>query len=139
MRDKTVNPEKSFVSSVSTKEQQNRAPIKKEWYNCSECTKSFTTLIRLNFHLRVHTEEKPYSCPECTKSFSTSNKLVIHRKLHAGEKPLKCQQCNKSFSMSHELKEHMKVHAGGKPRPSKRRTNLQYIGVFILERNHSSA
>ena len=108
MSDKTVNPEKSFVSSVSTKEKQNRAPIKKEWYNCSECTKSFTTLIRRNFHLRVHTEEKPYSCPECTKSFSTSNKLVIHRKLHAGEKPLKCQQCNKSFSMSHELKEHMK-------------------------------
>jgi len=93
---------------------RNGAPRRRP-YVCGQCTKSFSTSLSLQHHIRVHTGEKPYNCSQCDKSFAQSSTLQRHLKVHTGEKPYTCTQCMKSCAQSFNLKTHiMRVHTGEK-------------------------
>jgi KRAB domain-containing zinc finger protein len=62
----------------------------------------------LQKHLRNHSGEKQYSCSQCSKSFARVDKLQIHLRIHSGEKPYSCENCTKSFARSYHLKRHVK-------------------------------
>jgi uncharacterized Zn-finger protein len=77
-------------------------------FSCSQCSKSFARLDKLQGHLRIHSGEKPYSCSQCSKSFTQSSGLQLHLRIHSGEKPYSCENCTKSFARSDQLKRHVK-------------------------------
>lgn len=58
-----------------------------------------------------HTEELSYACGHCTKKFTTINKLKYHMNTHhmkIGEH--KCTACNKAFPSMEDLKRHTLSH-----------------------------
>lgn len=67
--------------------------------------------------MRTHTGEKPYNCTTCTKRFTTSGQLSQHLRTHTGEKPYACNICFKACSSSTYLKKHQKAHAINKDQP----------------------
>jgi len=58
----------------------------------------FYTRQCLAVHRRSHSGEKPFECTVCSKRFTTPGKLVVHSRIHSGEKPHKCHVCEKAFS-----------------------------------------
>ena len=68
-------------------------------FRCSieGCNASFIVKIKLKYHNRVHTGERPYQCESCEKSFKRGEHLKQHVKLHTEEKEHICPHCGKSF------------------------------------------
>ena len=82
-----------------------------------DCSKSFNRQVRLNEHLRSHTNTRPYVCPHapCTKDFIRSTHLQHHLKsAHSGIRDYKCSYdgCDKRFATGTRLKRHHAAHEG---------------------------
>uniref|UniRef100_UPI00358F79F8 zinc finger protein 568-like isoform X1 n=2 Tax=Myxine glutinosa TaxID=7769 RepID=UPI00358F79F8 len=88
-------------------------------YKCLVCGKSFTQLGHMNYHLRIHTGERPYTCVVCGKSFAFTGNLRIHMRTHTGERPYTCSVCGKCFRQSGHMKVHMKSHIRERESPYK--------------------
>lgn len=75
-------------------------------HQCPQCDTDFTTLARLNLHIRrIHL--KPYKCDKCSRGFGVEKELEIHRKyVHFGVKPFKCEKfgCNNAYPTKEILK-----------------------------------
>ena len=87
--------------------------------SCSKCGKAFTTKSKLNYHERIHTNERPFSCSKCDYKCTTSGSLKTHERIHINEKPFRCSKCDKAFAT---FMGHLKV-----------------MKECILMRNHSAA
>ncbi|KAF2401423.1 hypothetical protein EJ06DRAFT_529553 [Trichodelitschia bisporula] len=60
-------------------------------YQCSACSKTFTTSEQLQNHETIHTRARRFKCPHCEdKSFATRTQLSTHLRTHTNEKPYKC-------------------------------------------------
>ena len=72
----------SKISQISSKSSQWG-----ETCGCSECKKSFSTLIDLDKHIKGHTEAQTelFSCSDCTQCFSQLSFLKKHSRIHTGE------------------------------------------------------
>ncbi|KAJ6635989.1 Zinc finger protein [Pseudolycoriella hygida] len=77
---------------------------------CSVCNSGFNKKTNLEFHLRIHTNERPYKCEQCPKSFAHVSGLNCHRRVHTGERPYKCPFCTKSYAHSTDLRRHRRTH-----------------------------
>ncbi|MCJ1394935.1 Strongly-conserved Zn-finger binding protein (TFIIIA) [Xylographa bjoerkii] len=81
------------------------------------CSKSFNRQVRLNEHLRSHTNTRPYVCPHapCTKDFLRSTHLKHHLKsAHSDVRDYECgyDGCGKKFATGTRLKRHHAAHEG---------------------------
>jgi len=105
---------KQFLSSYALKNHK-RIHTNEKPFACQyqSCLYAFSTLYRLNAHIRLHTGNT-FNCDinGCNKTFTTKSDLKKHYRTHTNERPFVCQieVCGKSFTNSHHLKTHSKKH-----------------------------
>ncbi|XP_046387216.1 zinc finger protein 37 homolog [Ischnura elegans] len=51
-------------------------------YTCPVCSKTLSSKLIFEGHVRLHTGERPFVCSECGKGFVTAKILKFHRKRH---------------------------------------------------------
>ncbi|EFP89569.2 uncharacterized protein PGTG_15718 [Puccinia graminis f. sp. tritici CRL 75-36-700-3] len=56
------------------------------------CQKSYTKPVRLEEHVRSHTNERPFGCPTCPAAYRRETHLTAHMRMHLPEssRPLLC-------------------------------------------------
>ncbi|XP_046963871.1 gastrula zinc finger protein XlCGF57.1-like [Vanessa cardui] len=88
-----------------------RLPLKEgdKRYTCSLCSKSFTRVHNLRYHMAKHNDFRRYLCPKCGKGFHTSSGLRQHLLSHIDVNQFKCGFCNKTYKSRQSLKEHFRV------------------------------
>ena len=84
-------------------------------FKCEKCDKVFSTIIKLNRHIKSHSTDKPFPCIKCSKRFRVSQELRRHDQTHTGEKPFTCSECTKAYADSSSLRLHWRTHTGVKP------------------------
>ncbi|KAH8334662.1 hypothetical protein KR059_012896 [Drosophila kikkawai] len=83
-------------------------------FQCTECSKTFTTFGALRIHKTIHTGELPHKCDYCEKRFRTPGQVRVHHRRHTGEKPFKCKVCSLDFTHRETLISHLSRHIGMK-------------------------
>ncbi|XP_034126306.1 zinc finger protein 525-like isoform X2 [Drosophila guanche] len=84
-------------------------------FKCPQCPKSYMRKNSLQYHIRMHSGDRPYKCSFCLKSFPQKFRLDSHTRTHTGDRPYHCSECPKSFILKAELKVHIYSHTGGQP------------------------
>lgn len=101
---------------------QNAEHIKPDLarYQCSDCSKSYSTYSGLTKHKQFHCMASPnsqakksFDCQFCPKTYTSTGALKMHIKTHT--KPCKCHLCGKAFSRPWLLQGHIRTHTGDKP------------------------
>ena len=81
-------------------------PLPLMGHPCPVCGKAFTRSRELQYHILVHTGEKPFNCKVCKKSFNHPSSLKSHKLIHERGKSYSCLQCGKQFTTNNEMKRH---------------------------------
>ncbi|CAG5127287.1 unnamed protein product, partial [Candidula unifasciata] len=81
-------------------------------FDCSKCTKCFSTEEKLLKHQMVHGDDanKPLECPVCFKRVMNNSAMACHMKTHSDRKYYDCPVCGQDFDMVAHLKEHAVAH-----------------------------
>ncbi|XP_075034321.1 uncharacterized protein LOC142095278 isoform X1 [Mixophyes fleayi] len=111
---KRTSGTKVNLDKKSTNRSGQRTRAIGRMYNCSVCSKSFSSTSDLNKHQTEH-GEKETSCSDCGKHFSCKSHLTRHQKIHSGEKLFLCSECGKCFTLKSALLRHQMIHTGEKP------------------------
>ncbi|XP_034827937.1 gastrula zinc finger protein XlCGF57.1-like [Maniola hyperantus] len=96
------------VTEITSTERLPRQEGEKR-YVCSLCSKSFTRIYSLRYHMAKHSDFRRFLCPKCGKSFHTSSGLRQHMASHINVNQFKCGFCNKTYKSRQSLKEHFRV------------------------------
>ncbi|XP_017294931.1 zinc finger protein 665 isoform X2 [Kryptolebias marmoratus] len=101
---------KTFVSVLSLKCHTAKHTGNSR-FKCKVCLKSFTNQASLNTHFWAHVEEKPHKCDVCLKTFGLKAQLAVHRKTHSSQEKYQCDICKKSFNLRRSLTQHRLIHS----------------------------
>jgi uncharacterized Zn-finger protein len=84
-------------------------------FSCPSCDETFTQQVNLQQHiLSLHTQESLFVCSYCRKGFARRDHLDFHIKVHTKEKPHACtlEGCDRKFANASGLKKHIRtMHA----------------------------
>eukprot|EP01083_Nonionella_stella_P147012 463134_1 len=105
--------QKVFESSESL-EYHLRIHCDDRQFACEVCQKSFKLNSDLNSHLKRHSNENPYTCDICQKNLKSKYLLKGHLRIHCDDTPFACEVCQKAFKWNSNLKSHMKTHSDEK-------------------------
>lgn len=112
----------SPASTSSSLEERERVVMKSDMprYQCSDCSKSYSTYSGLTKHKQFHCTASPnsqakksFDCQFCEKTYTSLGALKMHIRTHT--KPCKCHLCGKAFSRPWLLQGHIRTHTGDKP------------------------
>ncbi|XP_071785118.1 uncharacterized protein [Asterias amurensis] len=76
-------------------------------YKCDLCSYVGRKESSLQFHMRVHTENRQFPCNLCAYASKTKNNLFLHMRTHGGMKPVKCPQCEYRGATNKVVNEHV--------------------------------
>ncbi|XP_053617512.1 zinc finger protein 26-like [Plodia interpunctella] len=96
------------VTEITATEQLPRQEGEKK-YACGLCSKSFTRIYGLKYHMARHSNVRRHLCPKCGKKFHLSSGLKRHLISHQDVAPFKCGFCNKTYRSRQYLKEHFRL------------------------------
>ena len=98
---------KSFLVLSQLKDHVDRGICLLENRKCKICDKVYSDRIRLELHLRTHTNLKPFPCSVCEKAFTQKRSLKEHLLTHDTVRHFECQHCQKKFVQKNHLKYHL--------------------------------
>ena len=83
-------------------------PLKNKRFICGfkDCNETFDRESRYIAHVNRHTNIKPYNCSGCTKKFSSTENLTKHMRVCIRKELFNCSDCSKSFQSSGALSVH---------------------------------
>lgn len=96
------------VTEITSTERLRRKEGDKR-YSCSVCSKSFTRVYSLRYHMAKHNDIRRFLCPKCGKGFHTASGLRQHLLSHIEINQFKCGFCHKTYKSKQSLKEHFRV------------------------------
>jgi len=111
---KTTLKLKSFIIKKDNEElRAEKDYLKKYFYKCPDCNRSYSSVTRYEVHLRTHTGEKPFECAVCKKKFNEKGNLKAHVRIHTGERPFVCKYpgCKMAFKTKGQLNDHQNRHS----------------------------
>ncbi|KAI1896577.1 hypothetical protein AGOR_G00096200 [Albula goreensis] len=85
-------------------------------YHCTICLKTFSNLLALKNHRRIHSEVRRHCCPDCGKTFRVSSHLRSHRRVHSKERPISCTPAQRIYPSS-SFRQQQELHHQTKQLP----------------------
>lgn len=81
------------------------------------CLKTYSNLLALKNHRRIHSETRRHRCHDCGKAFRVSSQLYNHRRVHQKQRELTCRSCQRAFPTQASFRLHMEITHGQTPQP----------------------
>eukprot|EP00057_Strongylocentrotus_purpuratus_P018485 XP_011672959.1 PREDICTED: zinc finger protein 37 [Strongylocentrotus purpuratus] len=86
------------------------------YHNCPHCDYVGHKRQSLEFHMRIHMEQRRFKCHLCPYASKTKNHLKIHMQTHDGFQSASCPDCNFKAASKKRLSEHiMRRHLDVEP------------------------
>lgn len=98
---------KSFLGLNQLKDHVDKGACLLENRQCGVCYKVYSDKVRLELHMRTHTNVKPFPCTICEKSFTQKRSLKEHLLTHDTVRHFECTHCLKKFVQKNHLKYHL--------------------------------
>ncbi|XP_041453961.1 uncharacterized protein LOC121407097 [Lytechinus variegatus] len=85
-------------------------------FPCPQCPYVGRKQSSLDYHMRIHNENRQFKCNLCPYASKTKNNLVLHLRTHDGYRPMKCPHCDFRGATNKIISEHvMCKHANIRP------------------------
>ncbi|XP_025096079.1 oocyte zinc finger protein XlCOF19-like isoform X2 [Pomacea canaliculata] len=81
-------------------------------FQCETCGRSFLWASNLKTHQLIHTDVRPFQCSICSKGFTTKQALRLHNQsYHENERKFECDVCHKFYKSERLRNIHKRRHS----------------------------
>lgn len=139
----SLSDESTSDGHVATLQQENllslplnhgKTTCKGNWYECEFCRKRFSHSSEFQYHLRIHSGEKPYECKLCHKFFRGRSTVKNHLKTHSGALMYCCTVCQRYCPTLNLMIKHVEMHKDGGLPPD---FNIAQTFMYIVHSKQS--